>query len=108
MVFQICLRINRNTIKTLPVASSHEQFDKFTIRELKRKVLKLLPGINDAHIPRIIYVNSELEDDQTFESYKIKQMSVLIVVFGMPEGEPGLSYEGICKADSMEQLPVDM
>ncbi len=45
MSHQVRVRINKNTIKVLPVATSDEQFEKFTIRELKEKTLLFFPGV---------------------------------------------------------------
>lgn len=46
MAFQVDVRINIIMIKILPVASSSEEFEKTTIRELKEKPSSLFSGVN--------------------------------------------------------------
>lgn len=46
MAFQVRVRINKNTVNVLSVASSSEEFEKFTIKQLKKKALSLFPGVN--------------------------------------------------------------
>lgn len=46
MAFQVRVRINKNTVNVLSVASSTEEFENFTIGKLKEKALSLFPGVN--------------------------------------------------------------
>uniref|UniRef100_A0A671PKI3 Ubiquitin-like domain-containing protein n=1 Tax=Sinocyclocheilus anshuiensis TaxID=1608454 RepID=A0A671PKI3_9TELE len=84
---QVRVKINKNTIKILTVASSNEEFKKSTIIDLKRKALSLFPGVNDTGELRVIFGKNELEDDKTFESCNIENLSLLVVVLRMPGGK---------------------
>ncbi|XP_048036036.1 uncharacterized protein LOC125261523 isoform X2 [Megalobrama amblycephala] len=86
MASRVRIRINKNTIKVLSVASSSEEFERLTIRDLKRKALSLFPGVNDPNRLRVIFGQNELEDDQTFQSYNIEHLSLLVIVLRLPEG----------------------
>ncbi|KAK7117960.1 hypothetical protein R3I94_023244 [Phoxinus phoxinus] len=93
MAFQVRVRINKNTINVLSVASSSEEFEKFTIGKLKEKALSLFPGVNDPERLRVIFGESELKDEQTFENCEIEHLSVLVVVLLMPGGRE--SFEDV-------------
>lgn len=86
MAFQVLIMMNKNNIKVLSVASSSEEFEQFTIRDLKRRALSFFPGVNDPERLRVIFVQSELEDSQTFESCGIEHLSLLIIVLRMLGG----------------------
>ncbi|KAK2910833.1 hypothetical protein Q8A67_002966 [Cirrhinus molitorella] len=55
MAFQVRIRINKNTIKVLSVASSTEEFNRFTFGKLKEKALHLFPGVNGPEDLRVIF-----------------------------------------------------
>uniref|UniRef100_A0A8C2AWK8 Ubiquitin-like domain-containing protein n=1 Tax=Cyprinus carpio TaxID=7962 RepID=A0A8C2AWK8_CYPCA len=86
MAFQVRVRINKNEIKVLSVATSSDEFEEFTIAKLKEKALSLFPGVKDPNRLRVIFGQIELEDDQTFKSCSIQHLSVLVVVLLMPGG----------------------
>ncbi|XDV53609.1 hypothetical protein PO909_022064 [Leuciscus waleckii] len=89
MAFQVQIRINKNTIKPFGVASSSEEFEKFTIGELKERALGLFPGVNgNFKLSFAIFTFNEgdLEDNQTFKSCGIEHLSLLVVVLRMPGG----------------------
>ncbi|KAI7807739.1 putative polyubiquitin-A-like [Triplophysa rosa] len=86
MAFQVRIRINKNAIKILSVATSSDEFEKFTIGMLKEKALNLFPGVDDPGALRVIFGQNEPEDDETFESCNIEHLSVLVVVLIMPGG----------------------
>ncbi len=46
MAFQVRVRVNKNEIKVLSVASSSEGFEQFTIEDLKEKALSFFPAVN--------------------------------------------------------------
>uniref|UniRef100_A0A673FQV6 Ubiquitin-like domain-containing protein n=1 Tax=Sinocyclocheilus rhinocerous TaxID=307959 RepID=A0A673FQV6_9TELE len=86
MAFQVRVRVNKNEVKVLSVASSSEEFEQCTIRELKRRALSFFPSVNDPDRLRVIFGPNELEDSQTFESCDIEHLSVLIIVLQVPGG----------------------
>lgn len=46
MEFQVYLKINKDTIKTITLATSDEDIGKPTVRDLKKKALSYFPGVN--------------------------------------------------------------
>ncbi len=46
MAFQVLVRMNKNKVEVLSVASSSYEFQKFTIKKLKSIALILFPGVD--------------------------------------------------------------
>uniref|UniRef100_A0A8C1DMS7 Uncharacterized protein n=1 Tax=Cyprinus carpio TaxID=7962 RepID=A0A8C1DMS7_CYPCA len=89
MAFQVRVRVNKNEIKVLSVASSSEEFEQFTIGGLKERALSFFPSVNGRFKFVYIRLNIDtgiLEDSQTFESCNIEHLSVLIIVLQVPGG----------------------
>ncbi|KAK2907369.1 hypothetical protein Q8A67_006354 [Cirrhinus molitorella] len=86
MAFQVRIRINRNRVDVLSVASSSHEFEQFTIGELKKKALRMFPGVDDPTRLKVIFGQDELEDYQTFESCSIQHLSVLVILLRFPGG----------------------
>lgn len=86
MAFQVRIRINKNTVKVFSVAASSEEFENFTIGQLKTEMLtqNFFPGVNDPERLRVIFGPNELEDSQTFKSCDIEHLSLLIIVLRLP------------------------
>ncbi|KAK7117961.1 hypothetical protein R3I94_023245 [Phoxinus phoxinus] len=103
MAFQVRVRKNKNTIEVLSVASSSEEFEKFTIGKLKEKALSLFPGVDDPEDLRVIFGQNELEDDQTFESCNIEHLSLLVVVLRMPGGALHHVLQNVLDLESFEE-----
>uniref|UniRef100_A0A672L7C9 Ubiquitin-like domain-containing protein n=1 Tax=Sinocyclocheilus grahami TaxID=75366 RepID=A0A672L7C9_SINGR len=81
MAFQVRVRVNKNEVKVLSVASSSEEFEQFCV------CLGLI-FLSDPERLRVVFGQTELEDDQTFESCDIEHLSLLMMVPKMPcEGE---------------------
>ncbi|XP_057183902.1 E3 ubiquitin-protein ligase RNF19B-like [Triplophysa rosa] len=87
MAFQVRVKLNRTTIKTLSVATSEEEFLRTTTKDLKEKALHIFPGVSDVNRLRMFFGQLNLEDDKTLEFYKIKHFSVVHIVLKMP-GKP--------------------
>ncbi|XP_051975577.1 uncharacterized protein LOC127638193 [Xyrauchen texanus] len=87
MNIQIYLKINKDTIKTITLATSDEEIGKATVRDVKKKALCHFPGVGtDISRLRLIYNGTDLEDEKTLESYKIENLSVLQAVLKMRGG----------------------
>ncbi|XDV53645.1 hypothetical protein PO909_022093 [Leuciscus waleckii] len=87
MAFQVRIRINRNVIKVLSVASSTDEFNNTTIGKIKEKALTYFPGVTDPRRLRVIFGQNEPKDNQTLLSCNIEHLSLLIIVLLTLGGE---------------------
>lgn len=85
MAFQVRIRINKNRIDELSVASSREEFEKFTIRDLKRKALSLFPKVDG---------RLKLSSAFTFHEFEIENVHFieLICLFFLSDVKPDVNH----------------
>ncbi|RXN31300.1 ubiquitin 1 [Labeo rohita] len=87
MEFQVYLKINKNTIKSLLLPSPDDAHGKLTIRDVKKQAISHFPGVNDLNQLRLIFDGKDLEDDKNPAFYKITELSVIHAVLKMRGGK---------------------
>ncbi|KAL1250933.1 hypothetical protein QQF64_018729 [Cirrhinus molitorella] len=87
MIYQVLINFNDRKNKPLEVADSEDKFNKTTILELKKKFKEKIPGAPNPDDVRVIFGKDPLEDHMTLTFYKIKHLSVLLIVMKMPGGD---------------------
>ncbi|KAK9951829.1 hypothetical protein ABG768_017704 [Culter alburnus] len=86
MVYQVLINFNDKKNKPLEVADNETNFNKTTVLDLKKKFKEKIPGAPDPDDVRVIFGKDPLEDHMTLLFYKIKHLSVLLIVMKMPGG----------------------
>uniref|UniRef100_A0A671PPL3 Ubiquitin-like domain-containing protein n=1 Tax=Sinocyclocheilus anshuiensis TaxID=1608454 RepID=A0A671PPL3_9TELE len=85
----VLMNFNDKKNKPLLVAEDETNFQKTTILDLKKKFKEKIPGapgrLNSSYF-YILNLNYPLEDNLTISYYKIKHLSVLLIVMKMPGG----------------------
>ncbi|XP_078419783.1 uncharacterized protein LOC144693721 [Cetorhinus maximus] len=72
---------------TVDVSESEAKFNAMTISKFKEKLLQKLPGqAARGEDLRLLFANSELEDDKKFSDYKINEKSTILMVLRLPGG----------------------
>lgn len=89
MDFQVYLKINKSTIKTLnlPTPAPNEGNGKLTVGDLKKQAISHFPGVNDLNQLRLIFDGKDLEENKNLNYYKIEELSVIHAVLKMRGGE---------------------
>ncbi|KAK7140853.1 hypothetical protein R3I93_015099 [Phoxinus phoxinus] len=87
MEFQVYLKINKDTIKTITLATSNEAIGKPTVKDLKKKALSHFPGVTDPEQLRLIYNGKDLEGDEKLEHYGIQKLDVIQAIMKMRGGK---------------------
>ncbi len=82
MAFQVRVRVNKNEIKVLSVASSSEEFEKFTIKELKEKALSFFPSVDG----RFTFVSIlTIETNQVNNIYNVFSVIFRVLLLSDPD-----------------------
>ncbi|KAG1924867.1 hypothetical protein F2P79_025885 [Pimephales promelas] len=87
MEFPVYLRINKDTIKTITLATSDEEIGKPTVRDLKKKALSYFPGVDDLEQLRLVFAGKDLEGDEKLEKYGIQKLAVIQAIMKMRGGK---------------------
>ncbi|XP_016421174.1 ubiquitin-like protein 1 [Sinocyclocheilus rhinocerous] len=109
MEFQVYLKINKSTIKTLhlPTPAPNDGNGKLTVGDLKKQAISHFPGVNDLNQLRLIFDGKDLEEDKNLYYYKIEALCVIHAVLKMRGGGP-LHDEEFPRIRFMERLSFSL
>ncbi|XP_043923618.1 polyubiquitin-like [Protopterus annectens] len=76
-IFQVFVIGIKNEKITLDVAESETQFKSTTVENVKKKLRDRIPGFAEC---RLLFADTQLEDDKTLSDYGIEDKSTLTTI----------------------------
>uniref|UniRef100_A0A3B5QCX2 Ubiquitin-like domain-containing protein n=1 Tax=Xiphophorus maculatus TaxID=8083 RepID=A0A3B5QCX2_XIPMA len=87
-IYKVVVRGFRGKTFNIDLCNTEEQMQRFTVGQLKEKIVEKFPDIAGNEILRLIFLGKQLEGDSSLLSeYGVQDMSVIQLVLRVPGGE---------------------